>query len=431
MNTNNDILSQTKNSILKLSNKFNIRKDKIEAFLQPNRVVEINVPIRTKNGKLTTFKGYRSQHNNNLGPYKGGIRFHQNVSREEVEMLSLLMSLKCAVINLPYGGAKGGMIVDPKTLSQKELENLSRGYVKKIYDVIGPEKDIPAPDVNTNPTIINWMVDEYVKLSSKKNISENVLYAAFTGKPKEKYGLEGRTEATGWGGIIVLCELVKKLGLKNKDLTIAVQGFGNVGYHFSLFASQKGFKVVAVSDSKGGITNKNLSTLLSLDIPLVRTCKKKKGFIAGCYCVGGVCDLTRGRPISNEDLIALPVDILVPAALENVINKSNMHRVKTKIIIEMANGPVSYEAYEYLTKKKVIIVPDILSNGGGVAGSYLEWKQNLENSKYEKEFVLKELERMMQKSFEYVWKISKNQKLNLKEACLFTALKRIMKFTPN
>ena len=425
-----DILSSTRKSILDLSHKFNIKQDKIEAFLQPNRVIEVNIPIKNKNGKITTYKGFRSQHNNNLGPYKGGIRFHENVCRSEVELLSLLMSLKCSLLNLPFGGGKGGIIVNPKILTQKELEELSRGYVRKIADVIGPDKDIPAPDVNTNSKIMNWMADEYIKINKKKDLADNFLYATFTGKPEENYGLKGRAQATGWGGVVVLTNLAKKLGLKNQDMTIAVQGFGNVGYNFSLFASKQGFKIIAVSDSKGGITNKFNNNFPSLDITLVEQCKRKKGFIAGCYCVGGVCDLTKGKQISNDDLLQLPVDILVPAALENVINKTNMHKINAKIIIEMANGPVSQEAYVFLTKKGVIIVPDILSNAGGVAGSYLEWKQNINNENYDKEYVLTELEKMMEKSFENIWKTSKNKNITLKEASILVAINRIITSSP-
>jgi glutamate dehydrogenase/leucine dehydrogenase len=341
--------------------------------------------------------------------------------------LSLWMSLKCAVVDLPYGGGKGGIIVDPKTLSEEELESLSRAYVRAIYDVIGADKDVPAPDVNTNSKIMGWMVSEYIKISRERKspLPENLLYATFTGKSDKDHGLAGRTEATGFGGVVVLKELVDRLGLKPQNQTVAVQGFGNVGQYFARFAADSGFKVVAVSDSKGAITEKN-HKYQALDIPLVLKCKMEKGIVAGCYCVGGVCDLTKGRPITNEELLELPVDILVPSALENVINAKNMKRIKAKIIIEMANGPVSYEAYEYLTKKGVIIVPDILANAGGVTGSYIEWKQNIENKKYTKDETLKMIEGIMEMAFDNIWNEAKNLKTHLKEASTVHALKKLL-----
>lgn len=423
----NDIFSQTKSSILSIAEKFKLDQKKVEEFLEPNRVLEVKIPVKLKNGEVKLFKGFRSQHNNKLGPYKGGIRFHQNVTKGEVMALSVWMSLKCAVAGLPFGGAKGGVIIDPKTLSEGELEKLSKGYIRQIFDIIGSYKDVPAPDVNTNPKVMNWMVDEYVKISKERRVDmpDNLLYATFTGKPDEDHGLKGRKEATGFGGVVVLKELLDKLALKPESQTVAVAGFGNVGYHFAQEASNAGFKIVAVSDSKGGIGDKN-SDFRPLDIPLVMECKMKKGVVSGCYCVGGVCDLTKGKPISNEEMLELPVDILVPAALENVINKNNMFRIKAKIILEMANGPVSYEAYEYLTKKGVVIVPDILANAGGVSGSYLEWRQNLENKKYKKEETFKEISVIMKQAFNSLWDEAKSLKTHLKETATVHALKKLL-----
>lgn len=422
-----DIFSESKKSILSISKKFKLDQRAVEEFLEPNRVVEVKIPIKLKNGQIKVFKGFRSQQNNKFGPYKGGIRFHPQVTKEEVMALSLWMSLKCAVADLPYGGGKGGIIVDPKTLTEGELEELSRKYVRAIYDVIGSDKDVPAPDVNTNPKIMGWMVDEYLKISKERKVdlSKNRLYATFTGKSDEDHGLAGRTEATGFGGVVILRELVGKLGLKPKNQTMAIQGFGNVGSYFAQLAGDNGFRVVAVSDSKGAITEKN-HKFKALDIPLVTKCKAEKGMVAGCYCAGGVCDLTKGRVISNDELLELPVDILVPSALENVINKKNMAKIKAKIIIEMANGPVSYEAHEYLTKKGVVIVPDILANAGGVAGSYIEWKQNIENKKYKKGETLKMLEGMMESAFNNIWNEAKKLKTNLKEASTVYALKKLL-----
>jgi glutamate dehydrogenase (NADP+) len=422
-----DIFSETKKSILSISKKFKLDQAAVKEFLEPDRIVEVKIPIMVEAGEHEVYKGFRSQQNNNLGPYKGGIRFHPNVTKEEVMTLSLWMSLKCAVVDLPYGGGKGGIIVNPKSLSERELEDLSRGYVRAIFDLIGHDKDVPAPDVNTNPKIMGWMVDEYTKIDEERKINtpKNLLYATFTGKSDKDHGLAGRTEATGFGGVVILKKLVQKLGLKPEDQTIAVQGFGNVGSYFAEFASDAGFKVVAVSDSKGAITEKN-HKFKALDIAMVSKCKAEKGMVAGCYCVGGVCDLSKGRPLSNEELLELPIDILVPSALENVINKKNMAKIKAKIIIEMANGPVSYEAYEYLTKKGVVIVPDILANSGGVTGSYIEWKQNIENKKYKKEETLKMLEKMMELAFDNIWNEAENLKTHLKEASTVYALKKIL-----
>jgi len=422
-----DIFTETKKSIIAISKKFKLDQDEVKEFLEPNRVVEVKIPVDFKNGQTEVFRGFRSQHNNKLGPYKGGNRVHKNVSREEVMTLSLWMTLKCAVADLPYGGGKGGIIVDPKTLTEEQLETLSRKYVRAVYDVIGSDRDVPAPDVNTNPKIMDWMSNEYLKISRERkiNLPENLLYATFTGKSDKDHGLAGRTEATGFGGVVILKELVQRLGLKPENQTIAIQGFGNVGNYFAQFASNAGFKVVAVSDSKGAITERN-HQFKALDIPLVIKCKEEKGIVAGCYCVGGVCDLTKGRPISNEELLELPVDVLVPAALENVINKKNMEKIKAKIIIEMANGPVSYEAYEYLTKKGVVIVPDILANAGGVTGSYIEWKQNIENKKYKKEETLKMIEGIMEMAFDNIWNEAANLKTHLKEASTVHALKKLL-----
>ena len=423
---NSGVYNKSREEILTVGKKYNIPQNKLEEFLQPDRIVEIKVPVKL-GSETVSFKGYRSQHNNNLGPYKGGLRFHPGVTKDEVMALSLWMSLKTAVVGIPFGGGKGGIAVDPKALSEKQLEELSREYVRKTYDVLGYDKDVPAPDVNTNPKIIDWMVDEYIKLSminGKGSTPLNKLFATFTGKSKN--GLSGRTEATGFGGVTVLKELARKLKLEPKKQTVAVMGFGNVGYYFAELASKAGFQIVAVSDSKGGIVKKSGDEFIPLDIPLVFDCKQEKGSLAGCYCAGGVCDTRGGQMITNEELLNLPVDILIPAALEDVINENNMQNIKAKIIIEMANGPVSPAAYHYLTQKGVIIVPDILANSGGVAGSYIEWEQNVEDKKYKKEDVLKRLEKMMQDAFENVWDQSKKNKTDLKEASYLVAINKIL-----
>ncbi len=420
------IYQKSREEILEIAKKYNLSQDNVEEFLEPDRFIEVKIPLRLGT-ELVTFRGYRSQHSNTLGPYKGGLRFHPKVNKDEIMALSLWMSLKTAVVGIPMGGGKGGVSVDPKALTEEQLESLSREYVRRVYDILGPTKDVPAPDVNTNPKIIDWMTDEYIKIAKKNEVKTpvNELFATFTGKGKN--GLIGRTEATGFGGVSVLKQLSKKLNLDPKATTVAVMGFGNVGYYFASLASKAGFKVVAVSDSKGGIIKKSGDGLLALDIPLVFECKNEKGSLNGCYCAGGVCDTRGGQLITNEDLLTLPVDILIPAALEDVINDNNMQNIKAKIIVEMANGPVTPKAHHYLTEKGITIIPDILANSGGVAASFIEWEQNMKNKTYKKDIVLKRLEKLMVNAFENVWKESIKEKTNLKEASYLVALKRILK----
>ncbi len=419
--------SETKKLILKIGKIYNIPKDELESVIQPNRVVEVSLPIQV-NGKTKIFLGYRAQHNNKLGPYKGGIRFHEQVNKDEVMALSLLMTLKTALTGIPFGGGKGGIAVNPKDLSESELENLSREYVRSLFDVIGPNKDIPAPDVNTNPKILNWMVEEYIKRAKvEKNVlSLEKLYGAFTGKSRNSHGLDGREEATGYGGAVILESLTKYLGKNTSDMRVAIQGFGNVGYYFAKFATKLGFIVVAVSDSKGAITSNNSTFKNSLDIEKIFACKLEKGALAGCYCAGGVCDINEGTVLSNDELLTLPVDILVPSALGNVITEKNMRKIQAKIIIEMANGPITPQAHEYLSKRGVIIIPDILANAAGVSCSYLEWRQNIEEIKYQKEEVFSELQNIMRKAFKNVWNEANEKKLDLRSASYGIALKKLV-----
>jgi glutamate dehydrogenase/leucine dehydrogenase len=391
-------------------------EDLFKILEKSQREIKVYLPLKRDNDKIEIFEGYRIQHNNFLGPYKGGIRYFSEVNEDEVKTLAFLMTIKCALVDLPLGGAKGGIKVDPKNLSEKELENLSREYARKIYDFIGPNKDIPAPDVNTNAKIIDWMVDEYLKISNSKDIK---LKATFTGKSIKNDGSEGREEATGKGGEIILERFIEKIGFK-KPLTVAIQGFGNVGYNLAKFLYQKGYRLVALSDSKGGIYSEQ-----SFNPELVMECKKEKGMISGCYCVGSVCDTKLGRNISNEELLELDVDVLVPSALENVINKKNADRVKAKIILEMANNPLTEEADEILNRKGVIVIPDILANSGGVTVSYFEMLQNLNNEKWSKEKVFEELEKYLSKAFDEVWQIKEKLNIDLRKASYIVALKRI------
>lgn len=419
------MLQTAQNTIIKTGKAMNLPSDVIDRLVQPNAIHEFVLEVKMDNGKKKLFNAFRIQHNNNLGPYKGGIRFHQNVSRDEVQALATLMSIKCAVAGLPYGGGKGGIIFNPKECSEKELERITVAFGKAISPIIGPEIDVPAPDVNTNGQIMKWLTDEFVAYSRKSVVDSRKrkqLRATFTGKMIKEGGTLGRTEATGRGGVAITEALLEKLGKKRNEMRVAVQGFGNVGFYYAKIATERGMSVVAVSDSKGGVTGTE-----GLDIDKIMSCKKEKGEVAGCYCVGGVCDISKGKKITNAQLLELPVDILVPAALENVINKENMQKIQAKIIIEMANGPISEEAYDYLTKKGILIVPDVLANSGGVAVSYLEWYQNMKGQTWSEEKVNKKLHSMMKDAFEEIWQTYKKRKSSLKQAAFETAIGRMLK----
>ena len=388
----------------KVAKRVNLDPGVAEMIKQPDRVVEVSLTIKGDDGKIKNFIGYRSQHNNARGPYKGGIRFHPNVTKEEVMALSMWMSLKCGVVGVPFGGGKGGVIVDPRVLSQDELERLSRAYVRSIAPFIGPDKDVPAPDVNTNSQIMGWMVDEYSRLMGKQ------LWATFTGKPVEMGGSQGRTEATGKGGVDVLVELADKYGLEPAQTKVAIQGFGNVGYWFGYFAQQAGFKVVAVSDSKGGLYSPK-----GLDVEEVMKVKQETGSV-----ING-----QGERLEGSKVLELDVEVLVPAALEEAINESNVDKVQAKYIIEMANGPVTVGAEEILLSKGVVVVPDVLANAGGVTVSYFEWVQNRQGFYWDKNEVFERLNQIMTKSFKEVSRLMEQEGYTYREAAYALALKRI------
>lgn len=418
----NDMLQTAQNTIIKTGQGMGLDKEVVDRLVQPNAIHEYILQVRMDDGTKRLFSAFRIQHNNNLGPYKGGIRFHQNVSRDEVQALATLMSIKCAVAGIPYGGGKGGVVFNPKDVSIHELQRISEAFARAITPVIGPETDVPAPDVNTNGQIMKWMTDEYMK-NTRAKYTKTQLKATFTGKMISEGGTLGRTEATGRGGVAVTEALLAKLKKQPSQMRVAVQGFGNVGYFYAQIATERGMKVVAVSDSKGGVIERTKTQ--GLDIKKIAECKKEKGEIAGCYCVGGVCDMKQGRKITNEELLELPVDILVPAALENVIHKGNMRKIQAKIIIEMANGPISEEAYDYLTTKGVLIVPDVLANSGGVAVSYLEWYQNMKGHVWSEKKINTKLHTMMNDAFDIIWQTYKKRKISLKQAAFETALARI------
>ncbi len=392
----------------------------------PERTIEVNFPLMRDSKDVEMIKGYRVQYNNLLGPYKGGLRFHPRVNMDEVKSLGFWMMIKNALADIPFGGGKGGIEIDPKKLSEKELEKLTRQFTKELTPNIGPFMDIPAPDVNTNAKIMDWMVEEFKVQSEKLKVKYNKdeLKGVVTGKSVKNGGSLGREEATGLGGFFVLEQLIKKLKFK-KPLTVAIQGFGNVGSHLAQILFQNGFKVVAVSDSKGGIFDKKKT---GFNIDLVKKCKEEKGILAGCYCIGSVCDLAKKYEkgvISNEELLELPVDILIPAALDNVITSKNAKDIKAKIVFEMANGPTTYEADNILDKKGIIVVPDVLANSGGVTVSYLEWYQNIKDERWSEEKVNNRLKEMLERAFESTWEKSTSKKISLTQAAFEVAIERI------
>lgn len=378
------------------------------------RALIVSVPVRMDDGRVQVFEGYRVQHNSERGPTKGGVRYHPSVTLDEVKALAMLMTWKCAVIGLPYGGAKGGIICDPAGMSLGEIERMTRRYTSEISIIIGPAKDIPAPDVNTNPQTMAWMMDTY---------SMTVGYSVpgvVTGKPVEIGGSQGRGEATGRGVATVLIAAAEQLGLHPAQSTVAVQGFGNVGSSAAKFLHGKGFKVTGVTDVGGGLFNPR-----GLDIPAllahVKTSPHKqiKGFAGGEY--------VEGHDPANARVLALPVDILAPCALENQITADNAGAVKAKIIVEGANGPTSPEADEILGQKGVVVVPDILANAGGVTVSYFEWVQDLQANFWDEEDVNRSLDRQMMRSYQDVSAVAAREKCDLRTAAQILAVSRVAK----
>jgi glutamate dehydrogenase (NAD(P)+) len=376
-----------------------------KVLTHPKRQIIVSCPIQMDNGEIEVFTGFRVQYNITLGPAKGGIRYHPGVNLDEVTALAAWMTWKCAVAHIPFGGAKGGIIVDPNRLSRRELEALTRRYVAEIVDAIGPEKDVPAPDVNTNDQIMAWVMDTY-----SMHVGHTAT-AVVTGKPIEMGGSLGRREATGRGVMIVTRESAKHLGLDIKGATVAVQGFGNVGSVSADLLAKIGAKIVAVSDWKGGVYNAN-----GLDITRMIDYAKQHRSIDG---------FPGGEPLDNVKLFELPVDILIPAALENQITLDNAPKIQAKIIAEGANGPTTPEAHNYLHEHGIFVIPDILANAGGVTTSYFEWVQDRHGYFWEEEEVNKRLERKMCEAFEDVLGTAQRYKTDMRTAAYIVAINRV------
>lgn len=376
-----------------------------EILKQPDRVLTVSIPVKMDSGDVKVFTGFRSHYNNALGPYKGGIRYHENVSLDEVRALSFWMMVKCATVNIPMGGGKGGVIVDSKKLSIGELERLSRGYIQKIWREIGSDKDVPAPDMYTTPQIMGWMRDEFEKLLGHADPG------VITGKAIADGGSEGRETATAQGGVYVVRELMKKLNLQPSETKVAIQGIGNVGGFMAKLLSADGFKIVALSDSKGGIYNET-----GLDLNTIFAHKEKTGSLSG---IDGV------QNVSNAELFELPVDILVPSAMENQITIENVANIKAKVVVEMANGPTTPEADEILAQRNIIVVPDVLSNAGGVTVSCFEWEQNVKNLKWSEAEVFAKLKPMMVTAFNEVWETKEKYNVSMRTAAFVKAIERV------
>lgn len=387
-----------------------------EILKRPQRLIEASLALKMDNGATQVFEAYRVQYNNARGPYKGGIRYHPQADLEEVKALSFWMTMKCAVADLPYGGSKGGIKVDPKKLSERELEVLSRLYVRALRDDIGPRKDVPAPDVNTNAKIMGWMADEYGVLHG--GYEPGVL----TGKPLAVGGSAGREQATGVGGFFVLSQILQKIGKEIQGAKMVVQGIGNVGYWFAKEAAKQGMKIIALADSQGAIYDKREE---GMDPDLVMATKKEKGLTAGCYCTGTVCDCLNYHGMSDTEMLELPCDVLVLAAMENQVTEQNVSKIKAPVVLELANGPIVPTAGKELANRGCVVIPDVLANSGGVTGSYFEWVQNLYGYAWTEAEVIDKIAEKLKQATEATWQLHEKHQVDLRTAAYILALGRV------
>lgn len=391
-----------------------IDEEALEQLKHPKAILQVSIKLRMDDGSLRIFEGFRARHNSTRGPTKGGIRYHPSVTLNEVKALAFWMTFKCAVVGIPYGGAKGGITVNPKELSRLELERLSRGYISQIADFIGPNTDIPAPDVYTNSMIMGWMMDEYSKIVRRH--SPDVI----TGKPIELGGSLGRDDATGRGGYYCIKELEKLNQWKPSQIRVAVQGFGNAGQAVARLLHADGYKIVALSDSQGGIYSDD-----GFDVPSLIRLKQESTHLKAVYCEGSVCEFVDAETISNQQLLERDVDILIPAALENQITADNVDRIKAPIIVELANGPTTSQADAVLTKRGTLVVPDILANAGGVVVSYFEWTQNRQGYYWPIEDVHQRLGERMKAEFHAIHDLAGQHGIDMRTAAYAHSLNRI------
>ncbi len=389
--------------------------DVLERLRHPKLALTVSIPVRMDDGSLRVFTGYRVQFDDTRGPTKGGIRFHPDVTLDEVTSLSFWMTIKCAVAGLPFGGAKGGVTVNPKELSYLELERLSRGYIRAIADVIGPKRDIPAPDVYTNATIMGWMADEYYQIMREQ------LPGVITGKPVNLGGSLGREAATGQGALYVLQQWATRHNIEPGQTTIAVQGFGNAGFQFARLAQQAGYRIVAVSDSKGALYSEE-----GLDVDKIMHHKRtRRELKAMLYCDASVCEEADHTVISNEELLELDVDVLVLAAMENQITADNANRIQACQIVEIANGPVNSQADAILSSRDIPVLPDVLVNSGGVTVSYFEWVQNRAGYYWSENEVNEKLKIIMDNEANIIFDLAKQKNISLRTAAYIHGVQRI------
>ncbi|MGE6376140.1 Glu/Leu/Phe/Val family dehydrogenase [Peribacillus muralis] len=398
------LLKSTQVVIKEALGKLGYSEEVFELLKEPLRMLTVRIPIKMDDNTTKIFTGYRAQHNDAVGPTKGGIRFHPEVDEEEVKALSMWMSLKCGIVNLPYGGGKGGIICDPRQMSIGELERLSRGYVRAISQIVGPTKDIPAPDVYTNSQIMAWMMDEYSR------IREHDSPGFITGKPLVLGGSQGREKATAQGVTICIEEAAKRKGIELKGARIIVQGFGNAGSFLAKFMHDAGAKVIGISDAYGALYNPD-----GLDINYLLD--KRDSF-------GTVTTLFENK-ITNQELLEQDCDILVPAAISNQITKENAHLIKARIVVEAANGPTTLEATKILTERNVLLVPDVLASSGGVTVSYFEWVQNNQGYYWEDEEVQRKLKELLVSSFNQVYEMSETRKVNMRLAAYMVGVRKM------
>lgn len=392
----------------KAADKLELHDEMRQLMFTPKREIQVQIPVEMDDGSLNTYFGYRVQHDNSRGPMKGGLRYHHEVDLDEVRALASLMTWKTALVDIPYGGAKGGVCVDPRELSRKENQRLTRKFIDQIHEVIGPDTDIPAPDMGTNSETMAWMRNQYEKYHGFSP-------AVITGKPVEHYGAKGREEATGRGVGILTFKLLTRMNLKPQGTSVAIQGFGNVGFHAAKWLYESEFKISAISDVSGAYYAEG-----GIDIG-----KALKYVLDGRSLEG----FDGAERITNSEILELPVDVLIPAAIGGVITRANAKNIKAKMIVEAANGPVDWEADDILDEMDVVVLPDILANAGGVTVSYFEWVQNRQFYHWELDRIRQNLQAKLGNAFESVWQTSKDHQVNLRTAAYMVAIERVKRAT--
>lgn len=408
------ILNNAQKQIRDIARNLGLEQLMIEELVAPDLVAHFKLPLKRDDGSVLVLDAYRAQHNRVRGPYKGGLRFHDSVTADEVAGLATLMSIKNAVMDLPLGGGKGGIAVNPKQLSRAELERLSKLFAHKLAPIIGEQRDIPAPDVNTNAQIIDWMVEAYTEATGQDG------NRTFTGKSLKNGGSRGREEATGRGGVVVTAAALEKMAIDTPK--IIVQGFGNVGYWFAAIGHREyGWQIIGLADSRGAV----LSNGQGFDVEAIAERKQVSGSVKGNFCINGRCHQDYGVDMAADEFLAQPCDVLVLAAMEHAITSSNMRTIQARVIVELANNPITDEAHDYLTKKGVIIVPDVLANAGGVTVSYFEWLQNQHDEQWAQARVIDALRKQLLAAFEPIWQRHRQKRIALKDAAFELAVKRL------